>query len=68
MSLSGGKDLSIMVDCARYYARTLYDRELHDHLLNQVLAADPVHDGYTLFNTLAQIEAQELLDSADDYF
>ena len=68
MSLSGGKDLSIMVDCARYYARTLYDRELHDHLLNQVLAADPVHDGYTLFNTLAQKEAQELLDSADDYF
>jgi hypothetical protein len=68
MSLSGGKDLSIMVDCARYYARTLYDRELHDHLLNQVLAADPVHDGYTLFNTLAQEEAQELLDSADDYF
>ena len=68
MSLSGGKDLSIMVDCARYYARTLYDRELHDHLLNQVLAADPVHDGYTLFNTLAQKEAQELLDSADEYF
>jgi hypothetical protein len=68
MSLSGGKDLSIKVDCARYYARTLYDRELHDQLLNQVLAADPVHDGYTLFNTLAQKEAQELLDSADDYF
>ena len=68
MSLSGGKDLSIKVDCARYYARTLYDRELHDELLNQVLAADPVHDGYTLFNTLAQEEAQELLDSADDYF
>jgi hypothetical protein len=68
MSLSGGKDLSIMVDCARYYARTLYDRELHDHLLNQVLAADPVYEGYTLFNTLAQKDAQELLDSADDYF
>ena len=68
ISLSGGKDLSIKVDCARYYARTLYDRELHDRLLNEVLSADPVHDGYTLFNTLAQKEAQELLDSADDYF
>ncbi len=68
MSLSGGKDLSIKVDCARYYARTLYDRELHDQLLNEVLAADPVHEGFTLFNTLAQVEAQELLDSADDYF
>ncbi|MCH8227427.1 MAG: hypothetical protein IIC63_03305 [Proteobacteria bacterium] len=68
ISLSGGKDLSIKVDCARYYARTLYDRELHDRLLNEVLSADPVHEGFTLFNTLAQKEAQELLDSADDYF
>jgi hypothetical protein len=68
MSLSGGKDLSIKVDCARLYARTLYDRELHDQLLTEVLAADPVHEGLTLFNTLAQQEAQELLDSADDFF
>jgi tetratricopeptide (TPR) repeat protein len=68
MSLSGGYDLSIMVDFAKYYARTLYDRELHDTLLNEVLDADPVQTGYTLFNTLAQTEAQDLLDSADDYF
>jgi len=68
MSLSGGYDLSIMVDFARYYARTLYDRELHDQLLNEVLAADPVYTGYTLFNTLAQDEAKALLASADDYF
>lgn len=68
ISLSGGYDLSILVDFARYYARTLYERELHDQLLQEVLAADPVHPGYTLFNTLAQAQAQELLDSADDYF
>jgi hypothetical protein len=68
MSLSGGYDLSIMVDFAKYYARTLYERDLHDSLLNEVVAADPVHPGYTLFNTLAQTEAQALLDSADDYF
>jgi tetratricopeptide (TPR) repeat protein len=68
MSLSGGYDLSVMVDFAKYYARTLYDRELHDSLLNDVLQADPVQSGYTLFNTLAQTEAQVLLDSADDYF
>ena len=68
MSLSGGYDLSIMVDFAKYYARTLYERELHDSLLNEVLLADPVQPGYTLFNTLAQTEAQVLLDSADDYF
>lgn len=68
LSLSGGKDLSINVDYARYYARTLYDRELHDRLLKQVLSAEPKQEGYTLFNTLAQRDAQELLDAADDYF
>jgi len=68
LALSGGKNLSINVDYARNYARTLYDRELHDRLLNEVLSAEPVQDGYTLFNTLAQREAQELLEAADDYF
>lgn len=68
LSISKERDLSIKVDYARYYARTLYDRELHDRLLNEVVSADPVYPGYTLFNTLAQDDAQALLDSADDYF
>jgi hypothetical protein len=68
VALSAGRDLSIKVDFARFYARTLYDRELHDLLLNEVIDADPVQLGYTLFNTLAQEDAHELLDSADDYF
>ncbi len=68
IELSSAQDLSIKVDFARYYARTLYDRELHDRLLHEVLAADPVQRGYTLFNTLAQDEASLLLESADEYF
>jgi hypothetical protein len=68
IDLSGGRELGIKVSYALYYARTLYERELHDRLLNEVLAADPVEPGYTLFNTLAQDEAAELLESADDYF
>jgi len=68
IELSHGRDLSVQVDFARYYARTLYDRELHDRLLEEVLAADPVQPGLTLFNTLAQEEAQLLLASADEYF
>ena len=68
IALSGGADLGIKVDYANYYARTLYDRELHDRLLNEVLAADPVQPGRTLFNTLAQRQARQMLDSADDYF
>jgi hypothetical protein len=68
MELSAGQDLSIKVDCALYFARPLYDRDLHDRLLNEVIDAEPVRPGYTLFNTLAQKQARELLDSADDFF
>jgi hypothetical protein len=68
LALAGGKDLSIKVEYARQYGRLVYDRELHDRLLNEVLAADPQVPGYTLFNTLAQQSARDLLASADEYF
>lgn len=68
LALSGGRDLGIKVDYARYYARTLYDRELHDRLLQEVLDASPEQPGLTLFNTLAQDEARELLAGAEAYF
>lgn len=68
LQLSDGRDLNIKVKYARYYARTLYDRELHDRMLNEVLKTDPVQPDLTLANTLAQREARILLDSADDYF
>jgi hypothetical protein len=68
IELSGGRDLSAKVEFANGYARLLYERELHDRLLNEVLAADPNVPGATLLNVLAQRQAQELLASADDYF
>lgn len=68
IELTGGRDLSVLVEFARSYARLVYDRELHDALLNRALAADPRQDGYTLLNTLAQKQASELLASANDYF
>ncbi len=68
IELSQGRNLAARVELARGYARMLYDRELHDRLLHEVLNADPVADELTLFNVLAQEEAQRLLDSADDYF
>lgn len=68
LSLAGEKDLSIKVDYARYYARTLYDRELHDRLLNEVMEADPDQAGFVLSNTLSQEEALALLETADEYF
>ena len=68
IELSGGRDLSAKVELARSYARLVYDRELHDRVLNEVLQADPVAPRLTLLNVLAQRDARALLDSADDYF
>lgn len=68
IELSAGSDLSAKVEYARGYARPLYERELHDRLLEEVIAADPDAPGYTLTNVLAQRDATELLATADDYF
>jgi len=68
IELTGGTDLAAKVEFARGYARLVYDRALHDRLLDEVLAADPDVPGYTLTNVLAQRDAQALLASADDYF
>ncbi len=65
---SGGRDLSVKVEYAKGYAKLLYERELHDQLLNEVLEADPYHDGFVLTNVMAQEEAATLLAEADDYF
>ena len=68
LELSGGRDLSVKVEMARSYARLVYDRELHDKLLKEVLATDPHAPGLTLTNVLAQRQAKQLLESADQYF
>lgn len=53
---------------AKHYARMVFDRDLHDNLLKSVLATHSEAPGLTLINTLAQQQAQQLLDSANDYF
>jgi hypothetical protein len=68
IELSGGRNLGAKVEFAEGYARLLYERELHDKLLNEVIAADPIEPGNTLLNVLAQERAVELLANADDYF
>ncbi len=68
IELSGGKDLGAKVEFARGYARLMYDQELHDRLLEDVLAAEPEVPGYTLTNVLAQRDARALLESGTDYF
>ncbi len=68
IEFSAGRDLLVKVEFARRYARLMFDQELHDRLLQEVVAADPVELGLTLSNTLAQVQAHELLDSSTDYF
>jgi hypothetical protein len=68
IEVTDGVDLAAKVEFARGYARLMYDRELHDELLADVLQADPVVPGFTLTNVLAQRDATLLLASADDYF
>jgi len=53
---------------AQQYARLMFDQELHDRLLNEVLSADPVVEGMTLTNRISQERAKDLLASSKDYF
>ncbi len=68
IAVTNGHDLGAKVEFARGYAKLLYERELHDQLLSEVLQADPYQDGYTLSNVLAQEDALALMAEADDYF
>ncbi len=68
ITLSEGHNLMVKVYYAQVFARMVFDRKLHDSLLNQVLKADVYHPGFVLSNTIAQQEARKLLNSAEEYF
>lgn len=65
---SGNKNLMAKVVYAEKYARLMFNQELHDKLLNDVLKAEPRSKGFTLTNMLAHEQAKELLTSGKDYF
>jgi hypothetical protein len=66
--LSGGRNLSAGVLLAEKYARSVFDRELHDRTLEEVLAAPSAFSGFTLANELAKRRAKKLLAESADYF
>lgn len=68
IELGEGRDLGAKVQFAESYARLVFDRELHDRLLNEVLAAPTAAPRLTLQNTFAKQRAKALLESADAYF
>ncbi len=68
IKFSEGKNLLAKVIYAQQYARLVFDQELHDRLLNEVLASDPKIPGLTLSNLAAKQQAQILLDESAEYF
>ena len=68
LAISKGTNLYAKVLYAEYYGRMVFDKELHDSLLREVLEANPRAEGLTLQNRLAQIRAQDLLEGSDEYF
>jgi hypothetical protein len=68
IAIADGRYLMTKVIFAEQYAKLTFDKVLYDALLNQVLAADPVVEGNTLTNVLAQQRAKLLLAESDDYF
>jgi hypothetical protein len=68
LALSQGRNQMVRVLYAQRYARLVFDKDLHDKLLNEAIAADPHAPGLTLINVLAQQQAKVLLESGKDYF
>jgi len=68
IEVSNGTNQMAKVLYAEKYARMLFDRELHDELLQQVIDADTGPQDQILINTLARQRAAELLLDGDDYF
>ncbi len=68
ISYSEEKNLYAKVDYARYVAMTLFDQDLHDRLLNEVIDAHVDDVDFNLFNNLAKQHAALLLEQSENYF
>lgn len=68
IAISDGRNLMAKVLYAEHYARLVFERALHDRLLEEVLTAEAAAGDLTLSNALAQRRARELRASADDHF
>ena len=68
IELSQGSNLMAKVLYAEKYARLLFDRELHDKLLHEVVAVNISKSKNRLVDVIAQQRANILLANASDYF
>ena len=65
---SEGQNLMAKVVYAEQYARLMFDQELHNRLLTEVIEGDPEVPNYVLINTVAQDQAAVLLADEAEYF
>lgn len=69
LSITNRAYLPIQVTYAETYARQVFDRDLFESLLNEVLAAPlDANPSLKASNSMAKIMAQKLLDHIEDYF
>lgn len=68
IALSSGQNLIAKVYFAERYARVIFDRDMHDKILKEVINAKDTEATLRLSNAIARDKARELLESANDYF
>lgn len=68
IKISQQSNLMAMLLYAQKYARLVFDKELHDRLLRQVIDAKVDAPDMKLINSIAKSRARELLAESDEYF
>lgn len=68
IEISDGSNLMAKLLFAEKYARLVFDKELHDQLLEEVINANVEINDSTLINSIAQHKARLLLAQSDEYF
>lgn len=68
IEVSEGTNLMAKLLFAEKYARLVFDKDLHDRLLREVIDAKVENDEATLINSIAQHRAGLLLAQSDEYF
>ena len=68
IAASEGRNLLAKTYFAKFYARMVFEQELHHQLLTEVIDADFDDSQFNLMNELAKQEARMLLADEADYF
>jgi len=68
IEISKGQDLIAKVEFARQYARLMFNQELHDQLLTEVIEAETTVATLNLSNAVAKQQAKLLLSTSKEYF